>query len=133
METANLLSIRALRPAWNKGRIVGQKRTLKPVRFEISAGIRSSVAMWMEDPMMVGCEYLWPGLFHERLHISTRQYARIVRDCVSSIGLEATTYGIHSMRLTKVTQIHKKNGQPACRSTAFGTHENGQHCKILGC
>ena len=30
METPNLPAIRALRPAWNKGRIVGQKRPLKP-------------------------------------------------------------------------------------------------------
>lgn len=30
METSNLPVIRALRPAWNKGRIVGQKRPLKP-------------------------------------------------------------------------------------------------------
>ncbi|HJO52517.1 MAG: integrase, partial [Sulfitobacter dubius] len=30
METSNLPAIRALRPAWNKGRIVGQKRPLKP-------------------------------------------------------------------------------------------------------
>jgi hypothetical protein len=37
---------------------------------------------------MVGSEFLWPGRFHERLHISTRQYARIVRDWVTSIGLE---------------------------------------------
>ena len=37
---------------------------------------------------MVGSEYLWPGRFHERLHISTRQYARIVREWVTSIGLE---------------------------------------------
>lgn len=31
METIpNLPAIRALRPAWNNGRIVGQKRSLKP-------------------------------------------------------------------------------------------------------
>jgi|TARA_R110002124_G_scaffold4311_1_gene26300 hypothetical protein len=30
METSNLPAIRALRPVWNKGRIVGQKRPLKP-------------------------------------------------------------------------------------------------------
>jgi site-specific recombinase XerC len=69
-----------------------------------------SVAKWIEDPLIVGSEFLWPGLFHERLHISTRQYARIVRDWVISIGLEATAYGRHSMRRTKVTQIYKKTG-----------------------
>ncbi len=137
METPNLPAIRALRPAWNEGRIVGQKRPLKPkhvwairvrleltenhrdfalfnmaidsklrgcdlvktkvvdvmasgqikerasvlqsktqkpVRFEISEGTRASVEKWMEDELMIGSEYLWPGRFHERLHISTRQY-----------------------------------------------------------
>ena len=29
---------------------------------------------------------------------------------MTSIGLEASAYGTHSMRRTKVTQIHKKNG-----------------------
>jgi site-specific recombinase XerD len=37
-------------------------------------------------------------------------YARIVRDWVKSIDLQATAYGTHSMRRTKVTQIFKKTG-----------------------
>ncbi len=78
---------------------------------------------------MVGSEYLWPGRFHERLHISTRQYARIVRDWVASIGLEASAFGTHSMRRTKVTQIYK-NWQPACCPTAVGSHQDGQHCQV---
>jgi site-specific recombinase XerD len=64
----------------------------------------------MKDPLMVGSEYLCPERFEERLHISTRQYARIVRDWISCIGLEVTAYGTHSMRRTKVTQIYKKTG-----------------------
>jgi len=103
MKTQNSPAIRALRPVWNEGRSVGQKRPLKPVRFEISEGTRASLAKWMEHPLMVWSEYLWPGRFHERLHISTRQFARIVRKWVSSIGLEVTAYGTHSMRRTKVT------------------------------
>lgn len=84
-----------------------QSKTQKPVRFEISEGTRASVDKWMEDELMVGSEYLWPGRFHERLHISTRQYARIVRDWVTSFGLEATAYKTRSMRRTRVTQIYK--------------------------
>ncbi len=30
MEAQNVPAIRPLRPAWNKGRILGQKRPLKP-------------------------------------------------------------------------------------------------------
>ena len=87
-----------------------QSKTQKPVRFEISEGTRASVAKWMENPLMVGSEFLWPGRFHERLHISTRQYARLVREWVRSIGLEPSAYGTHSMRRTKVSQIYKKTG-----------------------
>jgi hypothetical protein len=155
MQTPNLPAIRALRPAWNRARIVGPKRSLaqsclgdpcqartgrkpsgsgfvqygdrqrmnvvdvmassqikerasvlpsktqKPMRFEISEGTRASVANWLEDPLMVGSEFLWPGRFQERLHISTRQYARTVRDWVSSICLEVTAYGTQSMRRSK--------------------------------
>lgn len=57
---------------------------------------------------MVGSEYLWSGQFHERLHISTRQYARLVRGWMSSIGLDHTSYGKHSMRKTKVGTFYRK-------------------------
>lgn len=78
-----------------------QSKTQKPVRFDIFEGSRASVAKWMDDPLIIGSEYLWPGRFHERLHISTRQYARIVRDWAMSTGLEATAHGTHSMRRTR--------------------------------
>ena len=87
-----------------------QSKTQKPVRFEITDGTRKSILRWLDDPLTVGSEFLWPGRFHKPLHISTRQYARLVRDCVKSIGLEPSTYGTHSMRRTKVSQIYKKTG-----------------------
>lgn len=57
---------------------------------------------------MVGSGFLWPGRFHELLYSSKRQYALLVRDWVKSIGLEPSAYGTHSMRRTKVAQIHRK-------------------------
>lgn len=59
---------------------------------------------------MVGSEHLWPCRFHERLHFSTRQYSRLVRDWVASIGLAPSAYGTHSMRRTKVAQFYRKTG-----------------------
>lgn len=85
-----------------------QSKTQKPVQFEISEGTRASVAKWMKDPLMAGSEYLWPGRFHERSHISTRQYARIVRDWVPSIGLEVTAYGTHSMHEKRLPKSKRK-------------------------
>ena len=87
-----------------------QSKTRSPVRFEITDGTRKSLAAWMAHPLMIGHEFLWPGRFHERPHISTRQYARLLKDWVKSIGLEPSAYGTHSMRRTKVAQIYKKTG-----------------------
>ncbi len=109
-----------------------QSKTQKSLRFEISEGTRASVAKWMEDPLMVGSEFLWPGRFHERLHISTRQYARIVRDWVTSIGLEATAYGTHSMRRTKVTQIYRKTGNLRAVQLLLGHTKMDSTVRYLG-
>ena len=195
MRTPNLPAIRARRPAWNKGRIVGQKspllpkhvwairvrleiadnhrdlalfnlaidsklrgcdlvtlkvvdvfaasqvkerasviqsKTQKPVRFEITDGTRKSLARWMSEPLMIGSEFLWPGRFHERLHISTRQYARLVRDWVKSIGLEPSAYGTHSMRRTKVSQIYKKTGNLRAVQLLLGHTKMDSTVRYLG-
>jgi site-specific recombinase XerD len=109
-----------------------QSKTQKLVRFEILEGTRASVATWMKDPLMVGSEFLWPGRFHERLHISTRQYARIVRDWVSSIGLEITAYGTHSMRRTKATQVYKKTGNLRAVQLLLGHTKMDSTVRYLG-
>jgi site-specific recombinase XerD len=41
-------------------------------------------------------------------HLSTRQYARIVYDWVTSIGLDKNAYGTHTMRRTKASIIYKQ-------------------------
>ena len=87
-----------------------QSKTNQPVQFEITDGTRKSLCDWITDPLMSGSDYLWPGRFHEPDHISTRQYARLVKQWVASIGLEPSGYGTHSLRRTKVAQVYKKTG-----------------------
>ena len=43
-------------------------------------------------------------------HLSTRQYARLVDEWVSTIGLDKREYGTHSMRRTKAALIYKATG-----------------------
>lgn len=109
-----------------------QSKTRKQARFEMTEGTRTSIAAWLEDPMMIGSEYLWPGRFHERLHISTRQYARLVRDWVSSIGLEPTSYGTHAMRRTKVAQIYRKTGNLRAVQLLLGHTKMDSTVRYLG-
>jgi site-specific recombinase XerD len=109
-----------------------QSETPKPVRFEILEGTRASVAKWMEGLLIVGSEILWPGRFYERLHISTRQYARIVRDWVSSIGLQVAANGTHSVRRTKVTQILKKTGNLRAVQILVGHTKTDSTVRYIG-
>ncbi|MEM9963456.1 MAG: tyrosine-type recombinase/integrase [Pseudomonadota bacterium] len=195
MRIVNLPAIRPRRPAWNKGRIVGQKRPLlpkhvwairvrleiaenvrdlalfntaidrklrgcdlvrlmvadvyaagqvkertsilqsktqKPVRFELTEGTRRSIEQWLGHPMMVGQEHLCPGNFHEPLHISTRQYARLVRDWVTSTGLESSAYGTHSMRRKKVAQIYRKTGNLRAVQLLLGHTKMDSTVRYLG-
>ena len=53
---------------------------------------------------------MFPSRFLDRPHISTRQYGRLVRCWVVSIGLEPSGYGTHSMRRTKAAEIYRKTG-----------------------
>ena len=195
IQTPNLPAIRPQRPAWNKGRLVGQKRPLmpkhvwatrvrleiaenhrdlalfntaidsklrgcdlvrlevadvfaagkvkertsvlqsktkKPVKFELTAGTRNSLAQWLKDPWMTGQEFLWPGRFHEPVHISTRQFARLVRDWVQSIGLEPSAFGTHSMRRTKVAQIYRKTGNLRAVQLLLGHTKMDSTVRYLG-
>lgn len=81
---------------------------------------------------MIGQEHLWPVRFHERLHISTRQYARLVRDWVISIGLEPSAFGMHSMRRTKVAQIYRKTGNLRAVQLLLGHTKMDSTARYLG-
>ena len=63
-----------------------QSKTKKPVQFELTENTRDSVIEWVRSPEMIGCRFLFPSRFHDRPHISTRQYGRSVRDWVIAIG-----------------------------------------------
>jgi site-specific recombinase XerC len=109
-----------------------QSKTQKPVRFEITEWTRKSLAAWLKDSMMVGSEFLWPVRFHDRYHISTRQYARLVRCWVQSIRLEPSAYGTHSMRRTKVSQIYKKTGNLRAVQLLMGHTKMDSNVRYLG-
>ena len=173
METSNLPAIRALRPAWNKGRIVGQKRPLKPkhvwairvrlelaenhrdlalfnlaidsklrgcdlvkikigdvvagadirsratviqqktnrpVQFELTADVRATLLAWLERRGGSTSDYLFPSRVDPSAHVSTRQYARLVDEWVTAIGLRKAEYGTHSLRRTKAAMIYRATG-----------------------
>jgi integrase len=87
---------------------VVQRKTSQPVCFEISDQTRQAVAAWLDGLSVAGDAYLFPSRLRRSLHLSTRQYARIVHRWVSEIGLDSSAYGTHSLRRTKAALIYRR-------------------------
>ncbi len=67
---------------------VVQKKTSRPVQFELTEQTRRSVEEWLAVVKGHDGRYLFPSRIHDQPHISTRQYARIVHSWVRSAGLD---------------------------------------------
>jgi site-specific recombinase XerC len=87
-----------------------QKKTDRPVQFEITEQTRASIRDWLPSVAARQGQYLFPSRLQAQPQLSTRQYARIVHAWVASVGLDSTAYGTHSTRRTKAAQIYKKTG-----------------------
>lgn len=85
--------------------MVMQQKTQRPVQFEITEQTRQSREAWIKARGMQPTNYLFPSRLHAPPHISTRQYARMAYRWISSIGLEDTAFGTHTMRRTKSSLI----------------------------
>jgi integrase len=85
-----------------------QQKTKQPVQFEITAQTRQSLDDWILLSKLAGCDSLFPSRMRRSPHLSTRQYSRIVKRWVSSIGLDPALYGTHTMRRTKVSLIYRR-------------------------
>ena len=90
--------------------VIVQKKTGRPVQFEITEQTRAAVGAWIARRRLTERDFLFPSRVRAKPHMSTRQYGRIVDKWVSSIGLDPKRYGTHSMRRTKASQIYKKTG-----------------------
>ena len=91
----------------SRARIV-QRKTGTPVQFEITDQTRQSLERWMAEADLRPPDYLFPSRAGNSLHLSRRQYARIVDRWVSEIGLDPSLYGTHSLRRTKASLIYRR-------------------------
>jgi len=65
-----------------------QQKTKNPVQFEITEQTRKTISAWIEKANLRYDDFLFPSRFSKTPHISTRQYARNLKDWVRSIGLD---------------------------------------------
>jgi integrase len=87
-----------------------QQKTGRPVQFELTADVRASLLPWLERRGGTIHEYAFPSRVDHTGHLSTRQYARLVDEWVTAIGLRRAEYGTHSLRRTKAAMIYKATG-----------------------
>ncbi len=83
----------------NRATVVQQK-TGKPVQFEMMTDCRSSLLKWLERRGGSIDDHVFPSRVDYLGHLSTRQYARLVDEWVTAIGLDGRGYGTHSLRQT---------------------------------
>lgn len=90
----------------NRATVIQQK-TNRPVQFELTADVRSTLLAWLERRGGSTNDYLFPSRVDPDGHVSTRQYARLVDEWMTTIGLRKAEYGTHSLRRTKAAMIYR--------------------------
>ena len=89
---------------------VRQKKTGRPVRFEITEQTRQAIEEHLQVTQKVPGDFLFTGRRGKDRSLTTRQYARLVSQWIASIGLDPSLFGTHSLRRTKATLIYRRTG-----------------------
>ncbi|MBV8335248.1 MAG: hypothetical protein JO358_07360 [Alphaproteobacteria bacterium] len=76
-----------------------QKKTGRPVQFEITEQTRAAVGEWLAALDAREGRYLFPSRLRGKPHLSTRQYARIAHRWADRAGLDSSAYGTQILLL----------------------------------
>ena len=90
--------------------VIVQRKTGRPVQFEVTEQARRSIAAWVERKGLSFDDWLFPSRMKLGCPLTTRQYARLVDQWVALVGLDPAAYGTHSLRRTKVALLYRKTG-----------------------
>ncbi len=112
--------------------IIVQQKTGRPVQFEVLADARASLLAWLERRGGTLDDYVFPSRIDHSDHLSTRQYARLVDEWVTGIGLRREEYGIHSLRRTKASIIYKATGNLRAVQLLLGHSKIENTVRYLG-
>ena len=90
--------------------MVRQKKTGRPVKFELTDQTRQAVDDYLRAAGKKPSEFLFTGRRGVGQCMTTRQYARLLSEWIASIGLDPKLFGTHSLRRTKATLIYRRTG-----------------------
>ena len=87
---------------------VRQKKTGRPVKFELTDQTRQAVDDYLKTAGKKPGDFLFTGRRGFGQCITTRQYSRLLSEWIASIGLDPKLFGTHSLRRTKATLIYRR-------------------------
>ena len=112
--------------------IVMQQKTGRPVEFELLADTRASLLAWLDRRGCTIDDYVFPSRVDHTGHLSTRQYARLVDEWVTGVGLVRSEYGTHSLRRTKASIIYRATGNLRAVQILLGHSKIDNTVRYLG-
>lgn len=111
--------------------IVMQQKTHRPVQFEITDAARESITNWIGSEYGHPARFLFPGRRADT-HLSVRQYATLAKRWFSSIGLDPSRFGTHSLRRTKATLIYRRTKNIRAVQLLLGHTKRESTVRYLG-
>lgn len=110
---------------------VRQRKTGRPVRFELTEQTRHSIDDYIRLVGKRSGEFLFAGR-RPGTSITTCQYARHLADWLTSIDLDPHVYGTHSLRRTKATLIYRRTGNLRAVQLLLGHSKIESTVRYLG-
>ncbi len=89
---------------------VRQRKTGRPVRFELTEPTREAVDAYLKQTGRRPGDFMFSGRGQPNRSMTSRQYARLVGRWIGAIGHDPSFFGTHSLRRTKATLIYSRTG-----------------------
>ncbi len=109
-----------------------QKKTGRPVRFELTEQTRQAVDDYIKVAGKKPGEFLLSGRGSRDRCMTTRQYAWLVSSWLATIGLDPHFFGTHSLRRTKATLIYRRTGNLRAVQLLLGRTKIESTVRYLG-
>jgi integrase len=111
---------------------VRQRKTGRPVRFELTDQARQSIDEYLRLTGRKPGQFLFAGRGDTSRGLTTRQYARLVGEWVASVGLDPSKFGTHSLRRTKAVLIYRRTGNLRAVQLLLGHSKIESTVRYLG-
>ena len=96
-----------------------QRKTGRPVQFEITEQSRSAICKLIASKNLQPTDYLFGSRKNPAVHLSTRQYAKLLKDWVADVAQRRFQRG-------------HPDQEPASGAIAIGSRKGREHCAIPG-